>query len=885
MSLVRRIVSHLRRSANLFHQSRVDREIDAELKAHIEMRTEDNIRAGMSPEEAQRDALLRFGNASVMRERANVAETEQVLAGIGRDLHYAVRQLRHSPGFALTAILTLALGIGANVVVLSVLNALILRPLDLPHADRMYTIVQKQHGDVSQSYPDYLDYRARNTALADMAAYRLMAAGLSTEGSAKMSWVYEVSGNYFDMLGVQPTLGRFFHSSDEHGPNSAPYIVLSDAFWRSRFHADPHAIGTTADLDKHPFTIIGVASPGFHGTETFLWPDFWMPMLNEQQVEGDEFLTKRGNHNLWILGLLKPGVTGQQATENLNDVAGRLAKQYPATNEGMGARLVNPGLIGDLFGDATRTFLFGVLLLSCLVLLAACANLASIFAARAADRSRELAIRLAIGSSRWHILRQLLTEAVLVSLAGGIAGTAFATLLLRLLTRWQPFTDFPIHVTVTADARVYGLALLLSVASGLLFGLLPARQIWQTDAARVMKSTPAPVLFRRFTLRDLLLALQIALCTLLVTASLVALRGMQRSLHAPMGFEPQGAMLAETDMQMAGYSNDAALPLQKRMVSESLATPGVIAAGTVNTAPVSGSGSGTTIYRDGTADFGVSHGALGAKYFDISPGYLKAAETRLMAGRDFTWQDDAKSPKVAVINQTFAHKLFGNASAIGQHFMTGKDDRCEIVGVVEDGKYDSLTEDPSAAVFYPLAQTLNSRTILVLRSRLPPADAAKALNHILTSIDPALPISIESWPASLGLVLFPARVAAASLGIMGLLAAMLALTGTFGVAAYSVRKRMRELGIRVALGARRTQLMRSALGRPLVLLTSGSIVGLVLGMLTSRFLAQIVYHATSRDPLALAGVVATMALIGLVATWIPARHALSVDPARLLREE
>jgi predicted permease len=878
-------MSLLSRLTNLFRRTSVDREIDAELKAHIEMRTEDNLAAGMSPDEARRDARLRFGNATVMRERASVEDTSPLLAGIGRDIHYAFRQLRHSPGFALTAILTLALGIGANVVVLSVLNALILHPLDLPHADRMYTVEQKHQGDVSQSYPDYLDYRARNTTFADIAAYRLTAVGVSVEGSTKMSWLYDVSGNYFDMLGVQPALGRFLHASDEHGPNSAPYIVLSDGFWRSRFHADPHVVGTTIDLNKHPFTVIGVAPVGFHGTETFLWPDFWMPMVNEEQVESFNFLSGRGNHTLWILGLLKPGVTQQQAANNLNAVAGQLAKQYPATDEGIGARLVKPGLIGDLFGDATRTFLFGILLLSFLVLLAACANLASIFAARAADRSRELAIRLAIGSSRWHILRQLLTEAVLISLAGGIVGTAFATVLLRLLTRWQPFSDFPIHVTVTADARVYGLALLLSLASGLLFGMLPARQVWQTDAARVMRGTAAPVLFRRFTLRDLLLALQIALCTLLVTASLVALRGMQHSLNAPIGFQPQGAMLASTDMQMAGYSNDAALPLQKRMVTDALATPGVAAAGTVNTLPLSGSGSSTTIYRDGTAQFGVSHAALGAKFFDISPGYLKAAGTRLMAGRDFTWQDDAKSPKVAVINQTFARKLFGNTSAIGQHFMSGKDDRYEIVGVVEDGKYDSLTEDPSAAVFYPLAQGTNSRTTLVLRSQLPPADAAKALNRILTSVDPALPISIESWPNSMTLVLFPARVAAASLGIMGLLAAMLALTGTFGVAAYSVSKRMRELGIRVALGARRTQIMRSALGRPLVLLTSGSLVGLALGVLTSRFLAQIVYHATSRDPLVMGGVVATMALIGLVATWIPARHALAVDPARLLRED
>jgi predicted permease len=886
MSLVRRIVTHLRRSANLFRFSRVDREIDAELKAHIEMRIEDNLAAGMSPEEARRDAQLRFGNTTVMRERTTAVDTSPLLAGIGRDVHYALRQLRHAPGFALTAILTLALGIGANVVVLSVLNALILRPLDLPHADRMYSVVNKNQGDDNQSYPNYLDYRARNTSFTDMAAYRLQDVGLSAGRTTKRTWEYEVSGNYFDMLGVQPALGRFFHGSDEHGPNSAPYIVLSDAFWRSRFHADPRVVGAIVDLNKHPFTIIGVAPPDFHGNELFLWPDFWMPMVNEQQTEGYDFLTTRGNDGLWILGLLKPGVTEQQASDNLNTVAGQLARQYAASDQDMRARLVKPGLMGDVFASATRAFLFGILLLSLLVLLAACANLASIFASRAADRSRELAIRLAIGSSRWHILRQLLTEAVLVSLAGGVVGTAFATALLRALTRWQPFSDFPVHVTVTADARIYALALLLSIASGVLFGLLPARQIWQTDAASVMKgSTAAPALFRRFTLRDLLLGVQIAVCTLLLTASLVALRGMQRSLHAPVGFRPQSAMLASTDMQMAGHSNDESLVLQKRMVAEALNISGVTAAGTINNTPLSGDGSSTTFYREGTTDFGVAHGALGAKYYSISPGYLAAAQTRLMAGRDFTWQDEAKTPKVAIVNESFARRMFGATSAIGRHFLAGKDSKLEIVGVVEDGKYDSLTEDPQAAVFYPLPQATNSDTTLVVRSQLPPADTAAALNHLLTRIDPTLPVSIYNWQSSLGLVLFPARVAAASLGVMGLLAAMLAVTGIFGMAAYSVSRRMRELGIRVALGAHRAQLMRSALGRPLVLLASGSVFGLLLGLLTSRLLAQIVYQATSRDPLVLAGVIADMMLIGLVATWIPARHALGIDPARLLREE
>jgi predicted permease len=886
MSLIRRIVTHLRRSANLFRQSSVDREIDAELKAHIEMRIEDNLAAGMAPEAARRDAQLRFGNKTVMRERATAEDTSPLLAGIGRDVHYALRQMRHSPGFALTAIVTLALGIGSNVVVLSVLNALMLRPLDLPHAERLYEVVQKNQGDDTQSYPDYLDYRVRNSTFSDIAAYRLDAAGVTIRGSAEKRWDYEVSGNYFDMLGVQPELGRFFHESDEHGPDSAPYIVLSDVFWRSRFHADPAVLGTAVELNKHPFTIIGVAPANLHGIDLFIWPDFWMPIVNEDQIQGYDFLRSRGNHTIGAVGLLRPGVTAQQAQDNLNVIAGALGKQYPENDQGMGARLVKPGLMGDLLGDATRAFLLGVFVLASLVLLAACANLASIFATRAADRSRELAIRLAIGSTRWHILRQLLTEAVLVALAGGIAGTAFATVLLRLLTRWQPFRAFPVHVTVDPDIRVYGLALLLSFASGILFGLLPARQIWQTDAARVMKGAPGPVLFRHFTLRDLLLGLQIALCTLLVTASLVAARGMQHSLHAPIGFEPQGAMLASTDMQMAGYSDKDSLVIQKRMLERAVGIPGVTAAGIINFTPLSGNGNSTGFYWEGTTQFTPSHVALEAKFFSISPGYLKAAGTRLIAGRDVTWQDNAGSPRIALVSETFARRLFGSAAAaIGRHFLRGAKDGIEVAGVVEDGKYNSLTEDRQGAVFFPLAQAADTETTLIVRSQMPDADTASAVHRIITGIDPGLPFTISSWPTALDLVLFPARVAAASLGIMGLLAAMLAITGTFGVAAYSVSKRMRELGIRVALGAHRIQLMRSALGRPLVLLTSGSIVGLALGMLVSRFLAQIVYQATSRDPLVLGGVVATMALIGLVATWIPARHALAVNPARLLRDE
>ena len=802
-----------------------------------------------------------------------------------QDVKYAVRHLVKSPAFAVTALLTLALGIGANVIVFGVLNALLLRPLDVREPDGLYNIVHAAHGYDNQSYPDYVDFRNQNTTFSDIAAYRLDLAGLRTGNSTYRCWYYKVSGNYFDMLGVQPARGRVFHASDEHGPNSAPYIVLSHDFWRSHFSSDAGIVGATVNINTHPFTVIGVAPREFHGTDLFIWPDFWMPIVNGQDYAGTDFLSWRGQHSLWILGKLKASVSPQQAADNLNSIARELARQYPDDDD-LSARLVKPGLMGDQFGDPARSFLAGIMFLAFLVLLAACANLASLFAARATDRGRELAIRLAIGSSRWHVLRQLLAESVLLSILGGVLGTLLSTGLLNALTRWQPFAEFPIHVTVRADTRVYVLAFLLSVGSGVLFGLVPAPQIWAANSAQVIKSgVLATFSSRRLSLRDFLLGVQIALCTLLVTSSFVALRGMQSALHAPLGFVPQGALIAQTDLQMGGHTERTSVEVQKKMLDAAAHIPGVAHVGTIDELPLGTGGSSSTVYREGTTDFRPSNSVFGAKYFSISPGYFQTAGTRRLAGRDFTWHDDAKAPKVAIVNQTFARKMFGTTSALGLRFMMTDKNSYEIVGIVQDGKYESLTEPPWPAMFFPLEQNPASDTSLILRSQLTPQELASQLSRTLANIDPSLPFTIQSWPDVLTFVLFPARVATASLGVMGLLAAVLAVTGIFGMAMYSVSKRMKELGIRVALGAQPIRLMRSALGRPLGLLLWGSAFGLLLGVIASKVLAQIVYEATPRDPAVLGGTVAMMTLLGMLASWIPARRALAIDPAHLLRTE
>lgn len=877
------------RMRNLGRRDRVDAEIADELAAHIELAVEEAVRDGVSEQEARRAARLRFGNPVLIKEKTAGADLTLSLDALARDLRFASRQLRRSPGFAVTAIVTLALGIAANVLVFSVLDALLLRPLHLPQPNSLFLVEHREHGSWYQSYPDYLDYRDRNTSFSGMAAYVMddMAVGIGR--SVLKSYGYFVSGNYFDVLGIEPATGRLFHQNDERGINSAPYIVFSYDFWQSRFNGDANVIGTTVALNTHPFTVIGIAPKGFHGTEVMYWPDYWVLAVNSPQIGfPNGFIQNRSTHNFWIVGRLKSGVTPQQASENLNAISRQLAQQYPDADDGLTARLVRPGLRGDVWGDPIRSFLGAIMALASLVLLAACANLGSIFAARAADRSRELAIRLAIGASRGRLLRILLTEAVLVSLFAGVAGTLFSTLLLELLSRWQPFVNFPIHVVVAPDAKVYALALLLSLGSGVFFGLLPARQVWQSDATQVMKAKAGTVpVLRRFALRDLLLCVQIALCTLLVTASLVAVRGMERSLHAPLGFQPQGVTIAQTQLNLGGYSEEQYWGVERRMAEEAARIPGGTAAGISDRVMLDSDCCGNmSVYRDGTTELRPTTEAFHAYFFSASPGYFDAAGTRLLAGRDIRWTDDEHAPEVAVVNQTFAHRLFANAPAVGRHFLLYGKRREEIVGVVEDGKYATLTENPQPAMFFALAQHVtNNDTAVLVRSNFPSSEIAKALERVVTGIDPRLPLMIRSWPDELDLALFPARAATGALGIMGLLAAMLAVTGIFGMAAYTVSRRMRELGIRVALGARRGGIVKAAVGRPAVLLVTGSALGLIGGVFASSLLEHIVYEADPRNPMVIGGALATMALLGLLASWIPAVRALRVDPSMLMREE
>ncbi len=885
----------LRRMVNLFRRSRMDRETNAELETHIAMRMEDNQARGMTPQEARRDALVRFGNPVVMKERTAGADMTLSLNGLWRDVRYALRQMRRSPGFALTAILTLALGIGANIVVFGVLNAIILDPLHVANPESLYQINHKEWMAGGQSLPAYEDYKQRNTTLTDMAAvYGMSGVGLRWKNAIYSIGGYDVTGNYFDMLGIQPQSGRFFHAADEHGPNSAPYIVISDRLWHKVFNADPKVIGAVVEVNKHPFTVICVAPPEFQGTERFYWPDYWIPMANEEQAEGWDFHHDRLVNPVSVLGRIKPGVTVRQATEDLNRIANDLAREYPDTDKDQSARLIEPGLEGDE-SEMIHKFLFGIMALAGMVLIAACTNLASLFAARASDRARELALRAALGSSRGRLLRQMLTEALLVAFLGGALGMGGAGLLLNLLNRFDPLYGGDGSETlpsITLDWKIYAVAAALSLASGLLFGLIPARHAWSTQPMHAIKNTPSATShFRRLALRDLLLGAQITICTLLVASSLIAVRSMQQLLAVPLGIDPKGATLATQDLSMIGIEGNDALLRQKAIIDAAMKIPGVTAAGTVFFPPLAGGGmQGFPVYLPQTPDKRLGNEVLSTRVYPVSPGYFAAAGTRLLSGHGFAWDDDAtRKPLAAIVNATFAHKIFNTTPAVGQTFsMMG--DLYIVVGVAEDGKYGGLRHanlggESEPAIYTSSAQMVRSLTTLVVRSRLPQNEIATALQHTLGSITPGVPVQIMPWQYAVNNVMLPARTAAEALSIMGTLAAMLAITGIFGMAAYSVSRRMKELGIRVALGARRTQLLRSAVGRPLVLLACGSVLGILAALTATPLLSRIVVHANSSDPLVLIGVIGTMMLLGGIATCIPARRALGVNPSTLMREE
>jgi predicted permease len=860
--------------------------LDQDIREHIEAEAQENIARGMSPEDAHYAAMRKFGNVTRVKEETREVWISVWFEQLLQDLRFALRMLRKNPGFALTAVFTLALGIAANVIVFGVLQALVLRPLDVPGPDRIMTLepTNKDRG-VFFAYPEVRDVRDMNSVFSAVAADAIRSFGLEANGTTRTVWGYEVSGQYFEVFGIRPFLGRLLEPADDDHPGAAEVAVLSWPAWNSLFNADPDIVGKIVRINKHAYTIVGVTPQGFYGTEKFLQPDIFVPMANEAELEGIDWLESRKDGYVLSVVRLKDGITLAQAHADLKTIVARIIREYPKDEETLSVKLAQPGLMGDFMGAPVRAFLIAVMTLAGIVLLAACANLGSLFAARTADRAKEIAIRLAIGSSRWRILRQIITEALVISILASTCACELAWIALTNLANWHGRA--PIVFAVQPQPSLFLASFVVAIFAGAIFGIMPLRQIFKADPNDAIKGgNGQSVAGRRWALRDVLLAAQIALCCVTVTAAFVALRGLHKSLNADMGFNPQNAVVTKFDLSLAGYSKDSAERFQHQFLDRAAQLPGVDAVGYANTTPLDLDGSTEAFFSQEATDLRRSNEAFVAPFFCVSPGYFKAAGTRLLEGRDVSSTDTAKTPAVAVVSQEFARQLFHSEHAVGQYFKNQSGELVQIIGVVADGKYAFISEQLQPAAFLPIDQRPDTGITLVVRTRSDADTMAAAIRKLVRDLNPAIPFEESGpWTSQLDLQLLPAQAATVALGIFGAFGLLLSITGTFGLASYTVTKRLRELGIRVALGAQAKQILATALGRMLVLLGSGGALGIVLGVAASRLLSYIVYQASAHDPFVLAAVVATMMLTGVFSVAGPVRRALRVDPARLLREQ
>ena len=801
-----------------------------------------------------------------------------------QDLRYAVRMLLKNPGFTLVAVITLALGIGANTAVFSVVNALVLRPLPVQRPQELAFVENARYGP-SQSFPNYKDLRDRNHTFTGLFGYRTAPMELETNKGAERIWGYLVTGNYFEVLGLTPALGHFFTQNEDVHPGASPYAVLSYSAWQSRFGADPAIVGKTIHINRLPYTVFAVAPPDFHGTEIFYWPDVWVPMMMEPRIESRDWLNNRATWNTFIVGRLKPNVSPAQAEADMNALAVEMIRQYPSENDGLHFRLAKPGMIGNLIGRPAKAFALGLLVLAGLVLLAACTNLASMFSARAADRQRELAVRLAIGAGRGRVVRQVLTETLVLSLGGGAAGYLLASFASTALSHWRAPMDFPVQLSVTPDWRVFLFTLTGSILAAGLFGSAPALRASQTDPNAALRGTFASVGPSRLAFRELLVIVQVALCFVLVSASFLSLRGLQQALQMNLGFQPQHVSTAAFELNLAGYSEERGRAFQRQALQAIQQLPGVQSASYSNSVPLSIDQSHTAVYPADKTDRRPSD-RIAVVFYQVSPGFFATTGTRLLAGREFNWHDDTKSPQVAIVNRAFVKRVFHSGDAVGKRFPSYGGNLVEVVGIVEDGKYDSLTESQQPAVFWPILQSYNSTTTFEVKSALPASQMISDIRRTIAQLDPQLPLyGVGSLEQMLGFAFLPTRAAAVALSAFGILAIMLAATGIHGVVAYAVSRRTREIGIRMAIGARPVQVLHLVLGKTAALLIFGSFVGLLFALATGRLMASIVYETQPRDPLVIAGVCVAIALLGLFSCWSPARRATQVDPMVALRYE
>jgi predicted permease len=798
------------------------------------------------------------------------------------EVRHALRRLRQRPAFSFAAIATLALGIGFSTVVFSLVNFLLLRPLPVSDPE---SVVSLHTGEAPGfSFPNYLDIREGNDVFSDVAALRVMPMHVNRGGEKARLWGYLVTGNYFDLLGVGASRGRLLAPSDDVVTGGHPVAVVSHASWQRRFGSDPDLVGSTIRVNGHPFTIVGVAPPGFVGTERILDSEIWVPFSMIREIEGRDWREWRRTGNAWIVGRLKPGLTRERAEASLALLAGRLALDHPEENEGIELLVADAGLLGNVLRGPVVSFGGALLAVSALTLLVACANLSNLLLAQAASRRKEYALRLSLGASRAALVRMMLAETQVLALAGGASALIVSIWLGRALDAWLPALDFPVNTGLVTDGRVMAFALALSLASALFASLWPAFRSAKLNPAPALKSEAAPGRFRHIDVRDLYVGVQVLVSIVLVSSSLMMVRTLQQALSSRYGFDPEGAVALRFDVAMHGYDEERGSELQRRVLEAVRALPGIEGAGLSNSIPFSIDQSFNTVYVEGEPIPPISE-APTAVLYQSTPGLFRAIGTRIVAGRDFDEKDDGDSPPVAVVNQSFVSKLVPAGELLGRRLRFHPEgDPIEIVGIVEQGKYQTVTEPDRLAVFRPLRQSYNSTSTLVVRTPLASDEVMALLRRTIEEIDPELALFDEKPLADLlDLPTTPLRIATTALGAMGALAALLSALGLHALVAFATARRTREIGIRVALGASHGDVVRGLLKRASLIVGVSSALGLSLSFVAMRVLASLL-HASPDAILSLAAA-AVMGIVSVAAAWGPARRALDVEPSSALRYE
>ena len=809
-----------------------------------------------------------------------------------QDLRYGARMLLKRPGLTLIAVVTLALGIGANTAIFSLVNTLLLRPLPVDRPEQLVSLNSVsptgENNIPGLSYPNYRDYRDRNEVLAGTLCYRFAPINLSNNGVNERMWGYLVSGNYFDVLGVKPALGRFLTQEDDKAPGAHPVAVITYNCWQRRFGGAADAVGKSVIVNGRSFSIIGVAPQGFYGSEISYVPEMWFPVMMLAQIApGSNYLEDRDTAIFFVQGRLKPGVSASQAEAALKAIAAQLAREYPNENENKTIELSPPGLFGAFMRGPILGFAGVLMSVVGLVLLLACTNLANLLLARAIERRKEIAIRLAIGASRRRLVRQLLTESVLLATCGGALGLDLAYWLVDAMMALRPPLDIPVSTELHFDYRVLVFTAAVSVLTGVVFGLLPALQSTNPDLVPALKDETAIGGYRRSWLRSGLVVFQVSLSLLLLICAGLVLRGLQRAQLLDPGFVPQHAIEMSFDLSLQGYDGPRSKTFKHQLVDRVRALPGVEYAGVSNLVPLTMSINNNSVFIEG-APQERGPNIPQAMTSGASPGFIPALGAELLQGRDFMEQDGEREQREAVINETFARRFWPGQSALGKRFSVERATGpwVEVVGVMRDGKYFSLSEDPAPFVYLNLRPENGSYLTLVVRTASDPQSVIGALRGEFQQLDANLPVyNVKTMTEHMALPLFPARVAAMLLGGFGLLALILAAIGIFGVMSYAVSQRTREIGIRMALGANAGGILKLVVGHGLKLIMLGLGIGLAGAVAGTRLMSSFLYGVSATDAVTFAVIALLLTGVALLACYVPARRATKVDPMVALRYE